>query len=119
LGPGFEKAEDLCDKIKPKVFCLDFFEFTNPKYYGIQSVYLPKSWEKGKIESVECVGVISVTSLEGLHRNPGSYDWLQGKQPFGTVGRFIYLYDFQRTRVPRWAQCLQFACRLRAKRSIC
>ena len=97
-GQDLKKLKTYIDTNKPQTLCLDYFGFSDPKYYGVQSVELPKSWEKDKIKKMDCIAAISVTVLKGLYREPGSYDWLGDAKPFGMVGKSIYLYDFRMTK---------------------
>ena len=88
------------DRNRPGKVCLDYFGSAEPKYYGIQYEYLPRTWDKVELERMDCVGAISVTLLHDLYIRPGSYEWLRRRAPIGVVGSSIYLYDLRKPKQP-------------------
>lgn len=103
-GQGLKKLKEFVDREKPERLCLDYFGFADPKYYGIQSVELPMTWESKARAEVDCIAALSVTAQADLYRIPESYEWLRGMRPVGMVGKSIYLYDLRKSKGNRALQ---------------
>ncbi len=99
-GQDLKKLKAYIDRNGTPTVCLDYFGSVEPKYYGIQAEYLPKTWDKDERERADCIGAISVTLLQDLYIRPGSYEWLRGRTPIGMVGSSISLYDLRKARQP-------------------
>ena len=99
-GQDLKKLKVYIDRNRPGKVCLDYFGSAEPKYYGIQYEYLPRTWDKVELERMDCVGAISVTLLHDLYIRPGSYEWLRRRAPIGVVGSSIYLYDLRKPKQP-------------------
>lgn len=95
-GQDLKKLKSYIDTNGSPKVCLDYFGSVEPKYYGIQFEYLPKSWDKDELERMDCIGAISETLLQDLYIRPGSYEWLRGRPAMGTVGSSIRLYDLRK-----------------------
>lgn len=76
--------------------CLEYFGSVEPKYYGVQFEYLPKTWDKDERERLDCIGVISQTLLRDLYVRPGSYEWLRQRPQLGRVGSSLVLFDLRK-----------------------
>ncbi|MFN0100493.1 MAG: ArnT family glycosyltransferase [Bryobacteraceae bacterium] len=99
-GQDLKKLKTYIDRTAPGAVCLDYFGSAEPKYYGIQPEYLPRTWDRDELERMDCVGAISVTLLRDLYIKPGSYAWLRERTPIGAVGSSIYLYDLRKPKQP-------------------
>ena len=82
----------------PGPVCLEYFGSVEPKHYGIQFEYLPKTWDKDERERLDCVGAISHTLLRDLYVRPGSYEWLRRRPQIGRVGSSLALYDLRKPK---------------------
>jgi len=99
-GQDLKKLRVYIDENRPGKVCLDYFGSAEPKYYGIQYEYLPRTWDKDELERMDCIGAISVTLLHDLYIRPGSFEWLRRRTRIGIVGRSIYLYDLRKPKQP-------------------
>lgn len=81
---------------RPKL-CLDYFGSAPPEYYGLMGDLVPRTWEREKRESANCMAVVSATLLYGLYIGPPDpYVWLRQRTPVAKIGYSIYVYDLRR-----------------------
>ena len=77
--------------------CLDYFGSAPTEYYGLSGDLVPRTWEREKRESANCLAVVSATLLYGLYIGPPDpYVWLRERRPVSKIGYSIYVYDLRR-----------------------
>ncbi|MDX2154781.1 MAG: phospholipid carrier-dependent glycosyltransferase [Bryobacteraceae bacterium] len=95
-GQDLKRLKARMERERWNAVCLEYFGYADPKEYGIKAEYLPKTWNKGEMEWMNCVGAISATLLQDVYIQKGSFEWLRRREPMGTVGYSIYLYDLRK-----------------------
>ncbi len=95
-GQDLKRLKARIDQEKWNAVCVEYFGYAEPKDYGIKAEYLPKSWNRGEMEWMNCVGAISATLLQDMYIQKGSFEWLRRRRPLGHVGYSIYLYDLRK-----------------------
>jgi hypothetical protein len=81
--------------------CLEYFGTANLAAYGIpKPQYLPRTYEIELRQKVDCLGVISVTLLYELYREPGDYTWLRERKPIARLGSSLQVFDLRRPARP-------------------
>ncbi len=84
---------------RPKI-CLHYFGAPDPSEFGFAWEFLPYTKHAAERAEADCIGVVSATLLKDVYMEPGAYQWLRDRQPMGTVGYSIYLYDLRKSKEP-------------------
>lgn len=73
--------------------CASYFGGVELSYFGINNVGIPES--ESEQTNLNCLAVLSVTTLYGLYDGRGRFDWFRKREPDARIGYSINVYDLR------------------------
>jgi len=96
-GQGLKYLADYVHSENPSPVCITYYGIAHAPYYGLEPQAVPTSEEMRNGASIECLAIISATSLYGYR---DTYSWLWQYKPDGMLAGTMYLFDFRNGRIP-------------------